>query len=184
MLYSFTYVTLDGVIADPHLWHPRFDSAESTELLTSMLEASAAMLLGRRTYDEFASWWPTQGTTTPLAAVVNGIDKHVVTSTRLEPVWQGASVLEPPVDAAVAALHNAAEPVMVAGSATLTTSLLRWGVLDEVRLFSDPYVRGRGLRLFGGADPTAMERLEDRAFPSGTRYVVLRPLGAVDDVAP
>jgi dihydrofolate reductase len=81
MLYSTTFLTLDGVMADPHVWHPAYASREALDLLESQVAAAGTMLIGRRTYEEFASWWPGQGDEVPLARVTNAIRKDVVTST-------------------------------------------------------------------------------------------------------
>jgi len=77
-LYSYTYMSLDGVIESPEEWSSPFFSDEMGRDLTSRLESASAMVLGRVTYEEFAAFWPRQTDDVPFATLNNTIKKLVV----------------------------------------------------------------------------------------------------------
>jgi dihydrofolate reductase len=87
MLWTITFLTLDGVMADPHLWHASYAGEDAFALIAQHLAEADSMLLGRRTYDEFSSWWPSQGDSTPIARLTNAIPKLVVTSDSSGLTW-------------------------------------------------------------------------------------------------
>jgi dihydrofolate reductase len=176
MLFSSTFLTLDGVMSDPHVWHPAYASDESVTLLAEQLDAADAMLLGRRTYEGFAAYWPHQDDSVPLARRTNEMPKHVVTSGRGPLTWTGATVVEGDLVTAVRRLA-ADHDLLVPGGAVLLRSLLAAGVLDEMRFYLDPLVAGRGVRLFAdGAAPTRLELVDRRPLPKGVEYLAYRPI--------
>ena len=81
MIITSHFITLDGVIASPEQWHPAFASPESMDVMLAQLRRADGMLVGRRTFAEFASWWPDQGDDVPAAKETNAIPKYVVSST-------------------------------------------------------------------------------------------------------
>ena len=90
-----TFVSLDGVMESPDQWHfPYFDDAMGQAVGSQMAEADA-MLLGRVTYQEFASYWPQQTNDTPGADFMNPVQKYVV-STTLSNVdeWQNSTLID------------------------------------------------------------------------------------------
>ena len=176
MLSSSTFLTLDGVMSDPHVWHPAYASDESLALLAEQMDRADVMLIGRRTYDEFASWWPHQGDDVPLASRTNAIPKRVVTSARGPLDWHGASRLEGDVVPAVRALKDQVGDVALAGSGTLFRALLAAGLIDEMRITLDPLVLGTGLRLFAGVPVTGFELVERIDLPKGVQYLAYRPV--------
>lgn len=175
MLCSTTFLTLDGVMSDPHMWHPPYASGESLALLGEQLDAADAMLLGRRTYEGFAAYWPDQDDTVPLARSTNEIPKHVVTSSPEPLTWTGASALVGDLVTAVGRLVDEHE-VLVPGGAVLLRSLLAAGLLDEMRFYIDPLVLGGGERLFADGLPTVPLVLVDRRpLPNGVQYLAYQP---------
>jgi dihydrofolate reductase len=178
MLYSTTFLTLDGVMADPHVWHPAYASREALDLLESQVAAAGTMLIGRRTYEEFASWWPGQGDEVPLARVTNAIRKDVITSTLDRLDWNNAHLAGPDPVAAARRVVEDHRDVAVPGSATLVRALLTAGVLDELRVTVDPYVAGAGKRLFPDDGPEVrLELVDHRSLPNGVQYLAYRPEG-------
>jgi dihydrofolate reductase len=178
MIYSTTFLTLDGVMSDPHVWHPAYASPESLDLLESQVAAAGTMLVGRRTYEEFAAWWPDQGDDVPLARVTNTMRKDVVTSTLDRLDWTNAHLAGPDPVAAARRLVAAHGDVAVPGSATPVRALLAAGVLDQVRVTIDPYVAGAGTRLFPDGGPDVRLTLVDRrSLPNGVVYLAYRPEG-------
>lgn len=176
MLYSSNSISLDGVVSDPHVWHPAYTSDDSLALLAMHSDTADAMLLGGRTYDEFASFWPHQDDDVPLARRTNEIAEHVVTTGTDAVEWSNSSVVEGEPFAAVRRLKEAHEQIMLPGSATVLRALLRAGVIDELRFYLDPIVLGGGTRLFDGElGEIPLELVDERATPKGVRYLAYRP---------
>jgi dihydrofolate reductase len=176
VLYSTTFLTLDGVMSDPHLWHPAFVSAESLAILGEHLDAADAMLLGRRTYEEFASYWPNQDDSVLFARRTNEVPKHVVTRSIAAPEWTNSSVVGGDLLMEVSRLKQANAQIMLPGSATLVRALLNLGVLDEMRFYLDPIVLGHGQRLFDhGLVTISLELVDQRSLPKGVQYLAYRP---------
>ncbi|WP_374009453.1 dihydrofolate reductase family protein [Leifsonia sp. LS-T14] len=148
------FMTLDGVVeapggepTHPHSgWTIPFSSDDLRAFkLREVLEAET-LLLGRRTYEQFADAWPPRAG--EFADTMNAMPKVVATSRPAELVWN-ATALEQPVRSGVAALKQGdGGPILVAGSASLVRSLLVWGLVDELRILTYPVMVGGGLRIF------------------------------------
>ena len=176
MLYSTMFISLDGVVSDPHLWHPRFMSEQSVAMLAEQLEAAEAMLLGRRAFEDFASYWPDQDDAVPVARRTNELRKFVVTARPRAAEWAKSSIAGADPLAAVTRLRPNHEHVMVAVGATLVRSLLAAGVLDEMRFYLDPIVVGPGRRLFGAElGGVSFQLAGRRGLPNGVQYLAYRP---------
>jgi len=157
-------VTLDGVIEDPAGsegfrnggWIGRIGDRGREEAATVLLEealATAAMLLGRRTYDFLAARWPSR--TGALADRLNAKPKYVVSSTLHDPSWSNTTVLRgDPVSAVSTLKRDLAGDIILAGSLQLARTLLENHLVDELRLMLYPMVLGDGRRL--------LEDLEDK----------------------
>jgi dihydrofolate reductase len=115
---------------------------------------SAALLLGRRTYEGFAKAWPPQRN--EFADKFNSMPKYVVSSTLTDPSWTNTSVLEgDDVTAAVTRLRDEVDgDLVVHGSLQLVQALLEADLVDELRLMVFPLVLGDGKRLFGASSAT------------------------------
>ncbi|GAA2402421.1 dihydrofolate reductase family protein [Nonomuraea africana] len=148
-LVAAQFISLDGVVEAPTGWHfPYFDE-EMGAAVGEMSAAADTLLLGRMTYEEFASVWPHQSG--EMADGINGIRKLVASTTLKEAGWQNASVIEVDVVAAVKELkEQPGANINVTGSIALTQSLLVAGLVDELRLLVHPIVVGTGRRLFPG----------------------------------
>lgn len=175
MIITSHFITLDGVIASPEQWHPAFASPESMDVMLAQLRRADGMLVGRRTFAEFASWWPDQGDEVPAAKETNAIPKYVVSSTLESPAWGPTEVLSDGPVQAVRTLDERGLTVFLPGSAELTGAVLAAGLVDEMQFYLDPVVLGEGLRLFG--DERGQIRLElDRCtpLPHGVLHLVYR----------
>ena|SRR5689334_24922189 len=167
------FVTLDGVFEDPGGsedmerggWAFKFERGEEGDKFKlDETMGSDAMLLGRRTFEEFAKHWPSRDG--EFADKFNGSTKYVVSSTLTDPasVWGNSQVvgLED-----VAGLRNGeGGDIVVHGSGTLVRALLENGLVDELRLMVFPVVLGAGKRL-----------LDDTSAPRALRLVESRPVG-------
>ena len=142
------FISLDGVIEDANEWTGPWFNAEVGQAVGSMIAAQDAMLLGRVSYDEFAAYWPQQ--TGDVADTMNGTAKYVVSGTLTSAEWQNSTLI--PAAGAIAEIaelkQRAGKNIGMTGSATLVSSLLREGLLDELHLFVFPVVLGSGKRLF------------------------------------
>lgn len=138
------------------------------------------LLLGRRTYDLFAAFWP-QHTEQPEAASLNRTRKYVASRTKKAFDWENSSAL--PVDAitAVRELKKGAGPSFhVLGSAELLQSLLKHDLIDELELWVFPVVLGGGKRLFGsGTIPTAWKLTRSQSSGTGVLMQHYERAGAI-----
>jgi dihydrofolate reductase len=120
-----------------------------------------ALVLGRKTYDIFASYWPNHtGTDSEIARKFNEIPKYVASRHPLEPEWAGTTRLGEDAVAEVAALRQKHDRIRVIGSVDFVQSLLAAGAYDELTLWVYPVVLGQGKKVFpDGAAPTTMTLL-------------------------
>jgi dihydrofolate reductase len=156
-------ISLDGVIEDADQWMGPWFGPELGQAIGSMIAAQDAMLLGRVTYDGFAAYWPHQ--TGDMANAMNGTAKFVVSGTLTSADWQNSTLI--PAASAYAEIaelkQQPGQNIGMTGSATLVSSLLREGLLDELHLFVFPVVLGSGKRLFAAPGDKLPLRLIDSA---------------------
>jgi dihydrofolate reductase len=144
-------VALDGVIESPEKWSFQFHNDEMAEAQGAGMAAADAMLLGRVTYQEFASYWPYQNSADqPFTDYLNNTPKYVVSMTLERPLeWQNSTLINGNVTGAIAMLkRQPGKDIGIVGSGTLVRSLLREDLLDELRLIVHPIIMGSGERLF------------------------------------
>ncbi|MFJ4674373.1 MULTISPECIES: dihydrofolate reductase family protein [Kitasatospora] len=139
-----------------------------------------ALLLGRRTYDIFAAYWPKAGDN-PFANLFNSIPKYVASRGEPELTWAGSELLGPDLPAAVRGLRERHQQVTVVGSLDLVQTLLREKLYDRLDLWVHPVILGTGKQVFaGGAVPTNVTLLEPPA--AGPRGTVLLRYGLAEGV--
>ncbi len=149
------------------------DNSDLMEELHRQDSQADGLLLGRRTFEDFRSYWPLQtDDATGVTEYLNEVRKYVVSSTLTEPGWENSTVLSGDPVAAVRALkEQPGQDVVVTGSITLVHALVAAGLVDEYRLFTYPVVQGRGRRLFpDGYEVPRLRLLESTAFRSGITY--------------
>lgn len=135
------------------------------------------LLLGKRTYDIFASHWPKVGGD-PFADAINGAAKYVVTSSRQPLGWNNAHALAD--IGAVSRLKRTDGPdLLVQGSASLYPPLLSTGLVDRLYLITFPVILGCGKRALPGANPGAYRLADHRVSQNGVMIAVYEPAGAV-----
>jgi len=171
------FMSLDGVIEAPETWHFPYFNDEMGEAVGSQMARSDTMLLGRRTYQEFAGFWPHQGSDDPMADQMNSTPKVVVSTTLDTVEWQNSTLVNSDVVAELTKLkEQPGKDIAVTGSATLVRSLLRDGLLDELNLLVHPIVVGSGKRLFeDGGDRTPLELADSKTFSTGVISLTYRP---------
>jgi dihydrofolate reductase len=174
------FVSLDGVMESPDKWHfPYFDE-EMGQAVGEGFATSDAMLMGRVNYEEWAAYWPQQDPEeNPIAATMNGRRKYVVSTTLEEPLeWSNSTLIKG--NEFAEEIGNLKEQegkdIVISGSGTLVRSLLRDGLLDELKLMIHPIVVGSGKRLFEEAEEqTNLELVDARTFSTGVLYLTYRP---------
>ena len=139
-----------------------------------------ALLLGRRTYEIFAGYWPQAPQEMPFTGLLNGVAKYVASRTLADPLaWQGSTLLTGDLAESVNAVKERHDEVHVIGSLDLVQSLLEGGLVDRVNLWLYPLVLGSGKKVFGdGAVPTALRLTESATHPNGTLQLTYETAGA------
>ncbi|GAB2583784.1 dihydrofolate reductase family protein [Kribbella endophytica] len=169
------FISLDGVTQAPDQWHfPYFDDAMGAQV-DALTARSDTMLVGRRTYEEFASFWPTADM--EMAAHMNNTPKLVVSRT-LENVdaWQNSTLVEgDPMKTLAELKEGPGKDISVVGSSTLVRSLLRAKVLDELHLLVHPIAVCHGARLFDEGETVPLELVSVTPFSTGVLHTVYRP---------
>jgi dihydrofolate reductase len=143
------FVSLDGVVEMPEQSiHPYFND-EVVELLRADQDEADAILLGRRTYEEFAAYWPDKtAADDPCADYINRTPKLVVSKTLRSVEWQNTTLIaDGVVDGLTEHKRRSGKNISIAGSATLVRSLLLEGLVDELRLLVFPIVLASGNHL-------------------------------------
>jgi dihydrofolate reductase len=173
-------MTLDGVVEAPSGNWMRFDD-EMNEVIAAGTAQADAILLGRRTYVEFAELWPKLGGDVPMADFMNTTPKYVVSKTLDAPLtWSGSTLLSGDLADEVRTLkRRPGRNIQVPGSPRLVRSLLQEGLLDQLALMIHPTVLGRGLRLFDDVSRQVdLDLVESRPLKSGVLLATYQPAGA------
>jgi len=158
---------------------PLLDDVAGEQVAAAYAEGTDALLLGRRTYDVFAAYWPQQDD--PFGALFNSIPKYVASRGAPDLSWAGSSQLGPDLPAAVREIRERHEHVRVVGSLDLVQTLLREKLFDRLDLWLHPIVLGGGKKLFdGGEVPTNLTLLEPPA--ASPKGVVFLHYGLADGV--
>lgn len=179
-LVATEYLSLDGVFEEPGQWSRPWFNEEAAQFKFDELKATAALLLGRRTYDGFAAAWPTMEGTGEFGERMNSIPKYVVSSTLQSPHWTGAQVLRGDTATEVRRLKEMpGGDLLMAGSGQLFDTLMSAGLIDLYRFMIHPVVLGRGRKLFDTElDQVPLELVSTLALKSGIVIVEYRPAAA------
>ena len=184
-----SFITLDGVMQAPGGpeedmsggfeyggWTvPYFDDAAG-KLMDQQLQ-SADLLLGRKTFDIFASYWPQHADEWPG---INDVTKYVMSTSTKESDWSNAVFLESVED--IEKLKNSeGGDIQVHGSGQLIQTLLEHDLVDELRLKIFPLTLGKGKKLFAdGTMPAAFELMDSTVTPKGVIFANYKRAGRVE----
>jgi dihydrofolate reductase len=191
-LAATEFVTLDGVYQGPGGpdedrrggfvrggWQAPFADEETGRFITAVYERMDALLLGRVTWDIWASYWPHHDGGDPVSHGINVLPKYVPSTTLKDPTWQNTHVIDGDVEAAVRELKaKPGRDLLLQGSGGLLRWLLERDLVDELNLLIYPVVLGDGLRLFPEKGQThRLKLIESRTTPTGVMIQTYRPTG-------
>jgi dihydrofolate reductase len=163
----YELLSVDGV-ADPSLITTGWDDALDAEI-AAVIATQDAVILGRHSYDDWAGFWPTSDFE-PFATFINGVTKHVATSTPLDQDWTNATVIDGGLVEFVRDLKQQdGGDVGVHASISVAQALLAADVVDELKLVIRPMIAGSGRRLFDGLPSIQLELIRSQISPTGYR---------------
>ncbi len=149
-IINSTFVSLDGVINHMDRWHFEYTDDESIEIALEQLKAADTMLMGRNTYEAYASAWPDRHD--PYSDLINTVPKIVASTTLTDPTWNNTTVLSGELVPAVRELKKQnSGPILMHGFGPIAKTLMREGLLDEIHLWYNPAFAG-----VGGPDDTLL----------------------------
>jgi len=186
-----TFTSLDGVMQAPGIpeedqeggfdqggWQVPYFDEESGAVMSEALSAFDAMLLGRKTYEIFAGYWPYAPADDPIAARLNEAPKYVASRSLDSVGWKSSTLLKGDLAEEVARLKEQYNEIHTSGSGNLVQSLMQQGLVDQYNLWVYPVLLGSGKRLFGdGTVPTALRLIESRTFGNGAVMLSYEPTG-------
>jgi dihydrofolate reductase len=184
-IINSTNMTIDGLIGKMELWHFGYLDDEMSELVAKDLFASDALLMGRNTYDVFATSWPAR--TNPMADKFNAMAKYVASTTLEDPTWNNTTVLHGDLVEEVTKLkEQPGDNIISYGFGPVARTLLDNGLLDELRLCVHPVIVGTGDpedMLFGQAGTTKLDLVDNKALGSGVVVLTYHPAGTTGATA-
>lgn len=193
-LVVLSFVSLDGVMQAPGGpdedttggfnyggWTVPYFDEFSGGLMNEQMSMPFELLLGRKTYDIFANYWPKQDSPEPPAGPFNSTTKYVVSRGTPELSWQNSVLIDGDVVAKLQELKQQDGPMLqVHGSGNLIQTLLKHDLVDELWLKTFPVILGDGKRLFAdGATPAAFELTDSKTSSSGVIFANYKRAGSV-----
>lgn len=167
---AYELLSLDGVAEQPDDFVTDFDEA-MRENLRRVISTQDTVILGRKTFEDWARFWPSSRIE-PFASFINGVEKFVATSSPLGLEWTNVSVVKGPLAEHVVQLKaKTGGDIGLHGSIAVTQSLLRAGLVDELRLVIAPATQGKGRKLFEECLPRRLTLTRTVTSPSG--YLLL-----------
>ena len=175
-IVSNFFISLDGVVEAPNEWHFPYFNDEMGVAVGKGMEHARAMLMGRKLYEEWASYWPNQGDDVPFSSYINTVPKYVVSNTLDKADWQNTTVVSGDVAAELRELKERTDgDIAMSGSATLVRWLLANGLLDELRLLLHPIAVGHGQRLFEDTPTHPLRLVSHETFSTGVLNLTYVP---------
>lgn len=175
-IFAAYFVSLDGVCEAPQKWHFPYQNAQMEQAVAAQMDDSDTMLLGRRTYEEFAGAFQNADPSNALAAHMTETPKYVVSTTLDTLEWKNSTLFKDDVAGNVARLkEQPGGDILLNGSATLMRSLLKEGLVDELRLLVHPVVVGSGEKLFEDVRKTPFRLADSEVFENGVLSLRYEP---------
>jgi len=187
------FVTLDGVAQAPGGpdedpdggfthggWQAPLMDEEAGTVVFEQASNMDALLLGRRTYEIFAAYWPSAPAEIPFTGLLNSVPKYVAGRTLASPLaWQGSTLIAENIEDSVTSLKERHGELHVIGSLNLVQSLLHYGLVDRLNLWVYPLLLGAGKHVFAeGTVPTTLRLTESVSYTNGTLHLGYETDGA------
>jgi dihydrofolate reductase len=168
-LVATEYLSLDGIFEEPGRWSGPFFNDEAGQFKWNELQASDALLLGRKTYEGFSAAWPTMKGTGEFGEKMNSMTKYVVSSTLDKVDWTGSKLVTGNVVDEVRKLkQDPGHDLLLSGSAQLFNTCMEANLIDLYRFMVHPIALGQGKRLFAeSGNRTVLNLLETQRFNTG-----------------
>lgn len=191
-IVAFEHLTLDGVMQAPGRpdedcregfqhggWGTAYADPVLMQTVGESMGRTGALLLGRRTYEDFYKVWPNRKDS-PFSAVLDNSLKYVASRTLREPLpWVNSHLLAGDAETQVARLREQpGKDIVILGSGVLVQSLLRHGLIDELMLTINPLVVGGGRRLFPEGAAVTLDLIDSRTTTKGVVVARYRPMAA------
>jgi dihydrofolate reductase len=188
------FVSLDGVMQAPGGptedysggfehggWLAGMFDEHAGAVIDRLFKEPFDLLLGRRTYDIFAAYWPyAEGDSEPMGEMFDRVGKYVVTRSGAELPWQNSHRVEN-LDALARLRDGDGPDLIIQGSSTLYPQLFEAGLIDRLTVMTFPVVLGAGKRLFGdGTPPRSMRMVDQQVSPQGMVAATYEPAGKVE----
>jgi dihydrofolate reductase len=168
------YLSLDGVMEAPEKWEGPFWSDELEKYALEQVLAADALLLGRATYEIFASSWPSRSGDA-FSDRMNSMPKFVVSKTLEAPEWN-ATVIDGDVVQEVSKLKQQSDQdLLIYASGELVRTLMQHDLIDDLRFWTFPVVLGSGKRLFQEGATTTLELVDTKTFETGAVVLGYQP---------
>jgi dihydrofolate reductase len=173
-IVSNFFMSLDGVVDAPDQWHLSYFNDEMGAAVGRGMETNRGFLMGRVLYDEWAGYWPDADN--EFAEFFNSHPKYVVSNSLETASWNNTTIISGDVAGQLQELKDGTDgDLVISGSATLVRSLLRDGLVDELRVLVHPIVVGHGGRLFEDTTPRALELVGHETFSTGVLNLAYKP---------
>jgi dihydrofolate reductase len=170
----YELLSLDGVAEDPDRFFDWDDAMDAN--LAAVIATQDAVILGRRSYTEWAPFWPTSQIE-PFATFINGVAKHIATSTPLDQDWANATAVHGGLIPFARDLkEQGGGDIGVHASISVAQALLAADVVDELKLVIAPRIAGSGRRLLDGLPSIRLEAIRSQISPTGYLLVDYRTL--------
>ncbi|MBY3596550.1 dihydrofolate reductase family protein [Rhizobium bangladeshense] len=182
-LVVWNLMTLDGYFEGAKPWDIDFHNLawgpELKRYAEQFGEEGDLLVFGRKTYEGMAAYWPTAEDEDKIKAYMNGIAKIAVSRTMTEPGWNNARIVSDPILELTRLKQEDGKTIFIFGSAALADSLLKAGLIDEIRICVVPVILGGGNPLFKpGQDQVPLKLLESSTTASGALILRYEPVKA------
>ncbi len=173
-------VSLDGIIdgGGPDFWEQifKYHSNDVSDYLNNLLLAPDALLMGRVTYEGFAEIWPTREG--KMADKINSMPKYVASRSLKEPLaWIASLMKGAPANEIGKLKQESGKELLQYGVGELTHTMLKHGLVDELRLLVFPFTFGKGEHIFENMDLNTLKLLDTKTFSSGVIALHYQPSG-------
>ncbi|TDD40718.1 dihydrofolate reductase [Nonomuraea terrae] len=167
-IISSFFISLDGVVESPDQWHFPYWNDEMGAAVEGGMQSAAAMLMGRKLYDEWSSYWTTTDADPDIARTFNELPKYVLSNTLEKAEWANTTIISGDVAAGVRELKERIDgDINMSGSATTVRWLLANGLLDRLNLLVHPIAVGHGQRLFEDTPTHPLKLVTSETFQTG-----------------